>query len=92
MYWQQAEWKTAYHSTKFEALFNPIVEGKLREGPRKKNDVRAVYLHGGVSSYKAAGYATWNPVCDDGLLYRVGGEVVVYRSSKLDNARMNTDQ
>ena len=92
IYWQEAEWKTAYHSTKFEVLFNLIVEGELKEGPSRKCDVQTMYLHSRASDYKAAGYAKWNPLFDDGFLYRVVWEVVVDRSSKLDRARMNTDQ
>jgi hypothetical protein len=45
-----AQWATACHGTKFEALFAIIADGRLKPGPRKKFGIGAVYLHRGDSA------------------------------------------
>ena len=61
-----AKWLRGWHGASAYSLKSILYEGKLRPGPRQKQEVPAVYLHVDKTKAKAEGYSVWMPLFNDG--------------------------
>ena len=92
-----AQWETAWHGCKFEALYSIMYHGQLwpsndeGQGHRLLGDVSGIYCHSPAYAHKAENYSRFMPLWNDGVFWCCKWELKVDRSRKQD-PKSDTEQ
>ena len=93
---EQNGWGVAWHGSKLEALYSICFHGEVFEsckpGDRWLKNAPGFYCHQQKTAHLAKGYATFAPLCKDGVYWANMWEVLVDRSQSVPTGRKKENQ